>query len=332
MQSGPQSELQPGPQSGPHLDPQVRDLLALFAGRPAINTLPVDVARRGFAKSMADLVPVPPEPVGVDRLIDGPGGPLPVRVYRPADAGAQPLPIILFFHGGGWVVCDVQTHDGTARRLSAGANAVVVSVDYRLAPEHRFPAAPDDCVAATRWAIDHAAELGGDASRVIVAGDSAGGNLAAAVALSLRDAGGPALAGQLLLYPVTAHHTSQFGSYSEFESGFGLTRDAMVWFWDHYLGASLDAGAARSLSPLAAPLLATDLRGLPPALVLTAAVDVLRDEGEAYGERLREAGVKTEIARCAGMHHGFFSYGGVLDGADRAMVQACAWIGSLPRA
>jgi acetyl esterase len=311
------------------LDPQVRALLKLFEGRPAANTLPVEVARKGFSKSIADLVPRPPEPVGVDRIIEGPGGPLPVRIYRPSKAGSARLPLILFFHGGGWVVCDLDTHDATARRLSSGAQAVVVSVDYRMAPEHCFPAAPDDCVAATRWAMAHADELGIDAARTVVAGDSAGGNLAAAVALRLRDDGAPKLAGQLLLYPVTAHYTAAFESYAEFASGYGLTRDMMVWFWDLYLGRSLDAQAASALSPQAAPLLSQNLAGLPPTLLMTAAVDVLRDEGEAYGMRLRDAGVELTMHRCAGMHHGFFNYGGVLDGADRAMVQACEWISSL---
>jgi acetyl esterase len=252
--------------------------------------------------------------VGVDRLIDGPGGPLPVRVYRPASAGTQPLPIIVFFHGGGWVVCDVQTHDGTARRLSAGANAVVVSVDYRLAPEHRFPAAPDDCVAATRWAMAHAAEIGGDASRVIVAGDSAGGNLAAAVALSLRDAGGPALAGQLLLYPVTAHHTAQFGSYSEFESGFGLTRDAMVWFWDHYLAKAEDIEHA-----YASPLNTTDLSGLAPALILTAEYDPARDEAIEYANALNAAGTHATHLALPGLIHGAFWMSGAVPRASEVL-------------
>ncbi len=149
------------------------------------------------------------------------------------------------------------------------------------------------------------------------------------VALQLRDEGAPKLAGQLLLYPVTAHYTAQFESYAEFASGYGLTRDMMVWFWDLYLGRAMDAQAASGLPPLAAPLLSQNLAGLPPTLLMTAAVDVLRDEGEAYGMRLRDAGVEVAMHRCAGMHHGFFNYGGVLDGADRAMAQACEWIGSL---
>jgi acetyl esterase len=310
------------------LDPQVRDLLKLFEGRPAVNTLPVEVARKGFAESMRKLVPVPPLPAGTDHTLAGPGGPLKVRVYRGSQDPAAPL--VVYFHGGGWVVCDVDTHDGTGRRMAAQAGATVVSVDYRLSPEARFPEPLDDCIAATKWAIAQAAELGADPQRVVVSGDSAGGNLAAAVALKLRDEGGPRLAGQLLIYPVTAHYSSEFESYADFATGYGLTRDAMVWFWDHYLGKSGSA-AAHDLSPLAAPMLAQDLSGLPPALVITAAVDVLRDEGEAYGLRLRDAGVDTTMARFAGMHHGFFTYGGVLDGAERAMVQASDWIRALKR-
>jgi acetyl esterase len=233
---------------------------------------------------------------------------------------------VVFFHGGGWVVCDLDTHDAVCRRLSLGADAVVVSVDYRLAPEHRFPAAPDDCLAATRWAVANAGTLGADPRRWYLAGDSAGGNLACAVSLRLRDEDGPRATGQLLVYPVTDHWTAGFDSYAEFAEGFGLTRNVMAWFWNHYLGEAPDAARAATLSPLAVPLRAADLRGLPPALVLTAECDVLRDEGEAYGARLREAGVAADIERCTGMHHGFFSWGGVLDGADRALARACAWI------
>lgn len=308
------------------LDPQVRALLDQFAGRPSLDTLPVDVGRRGFAEAMAKMIPSIDGPGVADRVIDGPGGPLRLRIYRPPGANPGPLPLVVFFHGGGWVICDLDTHDPTCRRLCVGANAVVVSVDYRLAPEHRFPAAPDDCDAATRWAIANAGALGADPGRVVLAGDSAGGNLAAAVALRLRDSGGPAVAGQLLVYPVTDHHTAGFGSYAEFAEGFGLTRSVMAWFWDHYLGEPMAAVRAGDLPADAVPLRAADLSGLPPALVLTAGFDVLRDEGEAYAARLREAGVPTVLERHAGMHHGFFTWGGVLDGADRAMAQACAWV------
>ncbi len=309
------------------LDPQVRDLLdRLVVGRPALNTLPVDVGRRAYAESSAKLIPRPAEPVSVeDRTIDGPAGALRVRLYRPPQ-DAPPRPLVVFFHGGGWVVCDLDTHDAVCRRLALGADAVVVSVDYRLAPEHRFPAAPEDCAAATRWAVSNAASLGADARRFVLAGDSAGGNLACAVSLRLRDEGGPRARGQLLVYPVTDHWTAGFPSYAEFADGYGLTRDVMAWFWDHYLGEPMDAARAAVLSPQAAPLRAPDLRGLPPALVLTAECDVLRDEGEAYAARLRAAGVDATLERCAGMHHGFFNWGGVLDGADRAVARACAWI------
>jgi len=233
---------------------------------------------------------------------------------------------VVFFHGGGWVVCDLDTHDAVCRRLALGAGAVVVSVDYRLAPEHRFPAAPDDCAAATRWAVANAASLGADPARFVLAGDSAGGNLVCAVSLRLRDEDGPRARGQLLVYPVTDHWTAGFPSYGEFAEGYGLTRDVMAWFWDHYLGEAMDAARAAALPAQAAPLRAPDLRGLPVALVLTAECDVLRDEGEAYAARLREAGVEATLERCAGMHHGFFNWGGVLDGADRAVARACAWI------
>jgi acetyl esterase len=309
------------------LDPQVSALLAQFEGRPTLDTLPVAVGRRAYAETTAKMVPRPAGELAVDeRLVPGPVGPMRARVYRPAAPGAG-RPLVVYLHGGGWVICDLDTHDALCRRLSLGADAVVVSIDYRLAPEHRFPAAPDDAEAAVRWAAAEAAALGADAGRLVLAGDSAGGNLAAVAALRLRAAGGPRLAGQLLLYPVTDHWTAGFASYDAFAEGFGLTRAVMAWFWDHYLGTSLDAQAARGLSPDAAPLRAADLRGLPPALVITAEYDVLRDEGEAYAARLREAGVPTTLERAVGMHHGFASWSGVLDGADRALARACAWIG-----
>jgi acetyl esterase len=309
------------------LDPQVRALLdQLVVGRPSLDTLPVDVGRRAYAESSAKLIPKPADPLDVeDRSIDGPAGALRVRVYRPPTARAG-RPLVVWYHGGGWVVCDLDTHDAVCRRLSLGADAVVVSVDYRLAPEHRFPAAADDCATATRWAFENAASIGADPARVVVAGDSAGGNLAAAVTLRLRDEDGPRAVGQLLVYPVTDHHTAGFPSYAECAEGYGLTDHVMAWFWDHYLGGPLDAAAARGLSPQAAPLRAPDLRSLPPALVITAEYDVLRDEGEAYAARLREAGVPVEAERFDGMHHGFFNWGGVLDGADRAVARACRWI------
>jgi acetyl esterase len=227
----------------------------------------------------------------------------------------------VFFHGSGFVLCSLNTHDGMCRNLCAGADCLVVSVDYRLAPEHKFPAAVDDCVFATRWVADHATDLNGDAARLGIAGDSAGGNIAAATALRLRDEGGPPLCGQLLLYPVTDYHTPGTPSYEANAEGYGLTRDTMKWFWNHYL--TDPSGAS---NPYAAPLRARDLSGLPPALVITAEYDPLRDEGERYAERLREAGVRAAWLRYDGMNHGFLFWVGLVDKAGDAMAEACAWL------
>jgi acetyl esterase len=228
---------------------------------------------------------------------------------------------MVFFHGSGFVVCSLDTHDGICRNLCAGTGCVVVSVDYRLAPEAKFPAAPDDCLAATRWAVANAAALGADPGRVFVAGDSAGGNLAAVTALRIRDEGGPALLGQLLIYPVTDYYDPGTPSMVENAEGYGLGRAGMIWFWDHYLRTPADGA-----HPHASPLRAGRLDGLPPALVVTAEFDPLRDEGEYYAERLRQAGVPTEMKRWDGMNHGFFFWPGVVDRAGAAMDEACAWV------
>jgi acetyl esterase len=208
--------------------------------------------------------------------------------------------------------------------LCAGAACVVVSVDYRLAPEHKFPAGIDDCLIATRWAAAHAAELGADPARIAVAGDSAGGNMAAVTALRVRDEGGPALCGQLLLYPVTDYNTPGTPSYEQNAEGYGLTRDTMKWFWAHYL-----ADPSEGMHPHASPLRAENLSGLPPALVVTAEYDPLRDEGEFYAERLRAAGVPTSLTRYAGVNHGFMFWVGIVDKAGAAMSQACNWLRSI---
>jgi acetyl esterase len=206
------------------------------------------------------------------------------------------------------------------RHLAAGIGCVVVSVDYRLAPEHKFPSGPNDCLAATRWAAANAAALGADPSLMMVAGDSAGGNMAAVTALRIRDEGGPALCGQMLLYPVTDYHTPGTPSYTENANGYGLTRDTMEWFWEHYLVKSAEAE-----NPYASPLRARDLTHLPPAYVISAEFDPLRDEAELYGMQLRAAGVATEIIRRPGMNHGFLFWVGVVAGADAAMAETCAW-------
>jgi acetyl esterase len=246
-----------------------------------------------------------------------------VRIYWPQapPAEADTLPLVVYFHGGGWVICDLDTHDETCRTLANGSGAVVVSVDYRLAPEDRFPAAAEDAYAATVWAAEHAAELGADASRVGVAGDSAGGNLAAVVPLMARDRGGPPLRFQLLIYPVTdvSPNRNDYASKSDNGTGYFLTIEHMEWYRDKYLPEGDDGSA-----PYISPVCAADFAGLPPALVITAEYDPLRDEGEAYARRLNEAGVPADVERCAGMFHGFFGLAMVLDGARAANERAAA--------
>jgi acetyl esterase len=254
-----------------------------------------------------------------ERSIAGPGGTLKLRIYRPVGPG--PFPLLAFFHGSGFVLCSLDTHDGMCRNLCAGVGCVVVSVDYRLAPEHRYPAGLDDCVFATRWIAEHAAELEGDVGRLAVCGDSAGGNLAAAAALRIRDEAGPALCGQLLIYPVTDYHTPGTPSYQANAEGYGLTRDTMVWFWTHYL-----SDPAEAAQPYVSPLRAGNLGGLPPALVVTAEYDPLRDEGEDYARALRAAGTPCVMSRWQGMNHGFFFWVGLVDKAGEAMDESCAWL------
>jgi acetyl esterase len=301
------------------LDPQVRALLdeAAALGLPPLSQLSVEENRENRRRRAA--LAGAPEPVArvEERVVPGPGGDLPVRIYTPTGAG--PFPILVFFHGGGWVVADLDTHDALCRTLANGGGCVVVSVAYRLAPEHRYPAAAEDAYAATAWVAAHAATIEGDAARLAVGGDSAGGNLAAVACLMARDRGGPALAFQLLIYPVTDHYEPGTPSYRENAEGYMLSRDDMIWFWDRYL-----ARAEEAAHPYAAPLRAPDLRGLPPALVLTAEFDPLRDEGEAYAARLRQAGVPAELRRQAGLIHGYATMAGVLDAARRANAETAA--------
>jgi acetyl esterase/lipase len=249
-----------------------------------------------------------------DRRLPGPGLEIPVRIYTPAGPG--PFPILVWFHGGGWVIGDLDSADPTARYLTVGADCVVVSVDYRLAPETKFPGPVDDCYAATIWAAHNAAQINGDATRIAVGGDSAGGNLAAAVALMGRDRHTLSLAFQLLIYPVAARDFTTT-SYRQNADGYLLTRDSMQWYWDHYLTHADDAS-----NPYAAPLVAQDLTGLPPALVITAEMDPLCDEGKAYAQRLQAAGVPTHYSRYDGMIHGFFGMPTLLDKGKQALDEA----------
>ncbi|TAJ81442.1 alpha/beta hydrolase [Reyranella sp.] len=301
------------------VDPQIQALLDKGTGVPATHTLPVDAARAQYEARIA-LMARPAEIAGAhEQAIDGPGGPLRIRIYTPLGTG--PFPLLVFFHGSGFVLCSLDTHDGMCRNLCAGANCVVASVDYRLAPEHKFPAGIEDCLHATRWAAAHAATLRANPTRIAVGGDSAGGNMAAVTALRLRDEGGPALCGQLLMYPVTDYHTPGTPSYEDNAEGYGLTRDTMKWFWAHYLNNPSEAA-----HPHASPLRATNLAGLPPALVITAEYDPLRDEGELYAHKLRAAGVRTALSRYDGVNHGFMFWVGVVDKAGVAMKEACAWL------
>lgn len=260
--------------------------------------------------------PEPPEILHVDdRLIPGPSGDIPVRVYRPR-GGVTPG--IAYFHGGGWCIGNVDLYDWTCRNLANKTEAVVVSVDYRLAPEHQFPAAADDCYAAAAWLHAEADVLGVDPLRLAVAGDSAGGNLAAVIPLMARDRDGPPLQFQLLVYPVI-NHKFDTESYRDNGTGYFLTQKNMEYYWSSYLGYDGDG-----TDPYASPLQAVDLSGLPPALVITAEFDPLRDEGEAYGRRLEEAGVPTKVSRYDGMFHGFFSLGALLPAALDAAAEAAA--------
>jgi len=293
------------------LDPKAKFLIDQMAQMP-IPPWP-EVQAVALRQIMgAGRFPAPPLPLKeiTGSHIPGPAGQIPVRIYRASLEDNQPA--IVYFHGGGFVIGDLESHDGTCQRLAYNIGCTVVSVDYRLAPEHVYPAAVDDSFAATEWVSAHAKLLKIDSDRIAVAGDSAGGNLAAVVALIARDRGGPKLCHQLLTYPVT-DMAFRSESYISNGQGYFLTKDMMAWFGDQYMPKGHDVE-----DPLLSPLYAEDLSGLPPATVITAEYDPLRDEGEAYGKRLQEAGVPTKIVRYDGMFHGFFSMNGAVDQADVA--------------
>jgi acetyl esterase len=298
------------------LHPQARALLDLMIERqvPPTHTLPVADARQLYRDRRFYTQPAPPELAEV-RTLDAAG--TACRLYRPHGVASSNVPALVYFHGGGWVIGDLETHDTLCRQLAQGAGVVVIAVDYRLAPEHRFPAAAQDCIAATRWVAGQAGVLGIDATRLAVGGDSAGGNLAAVVALAAREAGDLPLAYQLLIYPATDQRRGA-PSHTTNADGYLLTRDSIRWYHDHYL-----EGDAHDEDWRASPLLHPDLTGLPPALVLTAGFDPLRDEGAQYAKALGDAGNRVSYVCFERQIHGFVPMGKVLDEANTA-VALCA--------
>ena len=283
--------------------------------------LSLDDGAEAARRTMRDLPrrPVHPDMPTEDRVIDGPGGDLPIRIYRPAGISADAAPVIVFFHGGGFVAGDLDTHDGTARMHAGDVGAVVVSVDYRLAPEHPFPAAVQDAMAATEWVAAHAAKLGVDPARLAVAGDSAGGNLAAVVCQLARDAGGPAIAFQLLWYPATSYDGS-LPSFTENADAPIIDSAAIAALTLAYAGNVDLADPPATL----APARAADLAGLPPAYIAVAGHDPLRDDGIRYGELLAAAGVPVQVHNAETLIHGYLGYAGVIPSATEATARGLA--------
>lgn len=300
------------------LDPEIAAVLETLKDAPPMDRTEIGALRASMLPLPLPLRP----PVGSVEDIVIPDG-IAVRVYRPAARRCDSL--IVFFHGGGFVLGSIETHDHVARGLCEAAGCVVVSTEYRLAPEHRFPAAIDDCLAATRWARDSAESFEASRHRIVLAGDSAGGNLAAVTALRLRDEGYPQASGQILGYPVTDYHTPPRPSYIENATGYSLTRAAMIRFWNDYV-----SGEAEAHHPYASPIRATDISRLPPALVLTAQFDPLRDEGEDYAARLKEAGVPVTLIRYDGLIHGFLRMAMVSARARLAFAEIGEWVRAVP--
>jgi acetyl esterase len=303
------------------LHPEARALLDLIAERgvpPTESLTPAEA--RAVYRDRRNYVQPEPEPVAEVQALaaPGPGGAaIALRLYRPLPATTQAPPVLVYFHGGGWVIGDLDTHDTLCRSLANGSGCAVVAVDYRMGPEHRFPAAVDDAIAAARWVSQQAGALGLDATRLAVGGDSAGGNLAAVVALAARDAGDFSVAYQMLIYPATDQRRGH-PSHTTNGSGYLLTKATMDYFHDHYID-----DARHDTDPRCSPLLAPSLAGLPPALVLTAGYDPLRDEALAYAARLTEAGCRATYVCFERQIHGFITMGRVLDEANTA-VALCA--------
>ncbi|MBR0715418.1 alpha/beta hydrolase [Bradyrhizobium liaoningense] len=310
------------------LDPDAAAVYKAFleAGRPPYERLTAAEARESYSQARLVVSPEPPELARVEQLaIPAPHGAIPARLYVPKRLRERNglSPALVFFHGGGWVIGDLDTHDVACRKLADAGELIVISVDYRLAPEHKFPAAVDDAIAATQWVADNARQLGIDASRLCVGGDSAGGNLAAVVAIAARDGNGPALSGQVLIYPAVDFAMTH-RSHSEPETSVLLTHSVIRWFRDHYLNGAADTHDWR-----ASPARASTLVGLPPAYVLTAGADPLRDEGCDYAARLKQAGVGVAYRHFPGQFHGFFTMGRLLQQADVAASEIGTWLKTL---
>ncbi len=304
------------------LDPQVKTILERMTASqlPPLHTLGAPQARMMF-DTTALVLDAKNVPIGAteDRKVPGAGGEIPIRVYTPVNAPAGPLPALVFFHGGGFVIGSIKTHDAPCRLVANAAGCKVVSVEYRLAPEHKFPAAVEDCFAAANWVAENGASIGVDSKRLAVGGDSAGGNLTAVVCQLAKAAGNkPNIAFQLLIYPTT-DAVNQTASRRDCSKGYFLETELMTWFYDHYVNSGTDRHDLR-ISPLLAP----DLSGLPPAYVITAGFDPLRDEGAAYAAKLKAAGVPTTHVNYEGMIHGFWNMSGVIDKAKDAINDASA--------
>jgi acetyl esterase len=299
------------------LDKQIAGVLQQFRDLPEPDFSQIDAAQyRQFSDNLLPAIPGDPMNEVRDLKVAGAEGELDARLYRPSEE--PDLPLLVFFHGGGFVMGNLDTHDNLCRSLARQTEAVVVSVAYRLAPEHPFPAAPLDCYAATCWLVEHAAGLGIDGSRLALAGDSAGGNLALAVSQLAVQQRGPKIRYQCLFYPV-ADAGCDSPSFEAFADGYLLSAGMMRWFWQQYLQ---EVGQADD--PLASPMRAETLDGLPPTTLITAGFDPLRDEGEAFAQALREAGVPVRLQRCEGMIHGFISMAPFVEGAAQALTDAAA--------
>ncbi|CAB1076308.1 Esterase/lipase [Olavius algarvensis Delta 1 endosymbiont] len=295
------------------LDPQVVKILeeAQSLGLPDYQDLSPTEARQQMRDHAPPVQPNLAVEKVVGRTIPGPEGNIPIRLYYPAGDGL--FPTVVYFHGGGWVIGDLETHHAFCHALAKSSGCLVVAVDYRLAPEHRYPAAVEDAYAATKWVAENAETIQADPDRFAVCGDSAGGHLAAVVSMMARDRKGPGIDLQILIYPITDCRFDT-PSYDENREGYMLTRDLMKWFWNYFINDESEAD-----DPYVSPLRAKDLSGLPPALILTAGYDPLRDEGEAYGRRLQEAGVNVTLSRYPGMIHAFIRMTAVLDKANEAL-------------